>query len=133
MRNGVSGYSGAGLNRYANVYLDDLAEAYLLALQSAAPGSVYNLGAAECDFKTIAEAIGTVRDLPARAFTDTDEAVRVLGPIWAMGMASNSRVDSSKARTELGWDPHGPALLDELTAGSYRRIWGAKDVTVVSD
>jgi nucleoside-diphosphate-sugar epimerase len=132
MRNGVSGYSGAGLNRYANVYLDDVAEAYLLALQSAEPGSVYNLGAAECDFKTIAEAIGTVLDLPARPFTDTDEAVRVLGPIWAMGMASNSRVDSSKARTELGWDPKGPALVDELTAGSYRRIWGAKDVTVVS-
>ncbi|MGW6159369.1 hypothetical protein ACWFRM_40655, partial [Streptomyces sp. NPDC055144] len=55
---------------------------------------------------------------------------KALGPLPAIGLASNSRVDSTKARTELGWTPQGPALLDELVHGSYRRVWGPKGTTI---
>jgi hypothetical protein len=43
-----------------------------------------------------------------------------------VALSSNSRVDSGKARAELGWSPVGPSLLDELTVGSYRRLWAGK-------
>lgn len=123
LRNGFSGYTGAGLNRYANIYIDDLAEAYSLALGKAPSGSLYNIATDEADFKTIAEAIGTVLGVPVRPFADADDAFRVLGT-WAIALACNSRVDATLIRNELGWNPVGPALLDDLTAGSYRRLWG---------
>jgi nucleoside-diphosphate-sugar epimerase len=54
LRDGVSRYTGRGLNRYGNVYLDDVAEAYLLALERAPAGSAYNLAAGECEMRQIA-------------------------------------------------------------------------------
>jgi hypothetical protein len=52
--------------------------------------------------------------------------------MYAAGMASNSRVDSTKARTELGWSPGGPSLLDDLSRGSYRRVWAFRTQSVVA-
>jgi nucleoside-diphosphate-sugar epimerase len=88
----------------------------------------------ECDFASIAEAIAALLAIPVRAFTDFDEAVSVLGaPLWAHGLACNSRVDSTKARIELGWSPQGPGLMDDLRYGSYRRVWSIRSVTVVTE
>ncbi len=129
-RHGFAAWSGSGANRYANVYLDDLAVVYQLALEQAPSGATYNIAAGECDFKTIGEAIGQLVKVPARPFASQAEADATLGPVWAIGFAGNSRVDSAKARTELGWNPVGPDLIDDLTAGSYRHIWAAKDATV---
>ncbi|WP_327365432.1 NAD-dependent epimerase/dehydratase family protein [Streptomyces sp. NBC_01217] len=130
LRDGVSRYAGRGLNRYGNVYLDDLADAYLLALEHAPAGSVYNLAADECDFRRIAEAIAELLGFEDAVSATAEEYARALGPVPAAGLGSNSRVDSAKARTELGWTPQGPPLLDELVHGSYRRIWGPKSVTI---
>lgn len=33
--------------------------------------------------------------------------------------AGNMRVSDEKARTQLGWAPHHPSLIDELNEGSY--------------
>jgi nucleoside-diphosphate-sugar epimerase len=129
LRHGFSGYTGAGRNRYANVHIDDLAGAYALALAKAPSGSVYNVAADETDFATIAEAIGAVLGVPTRPFADDEEAHRVLGS-WAVGLACNSRVDPALIRAELGWNPVGPALLDDLTAGSYRRLWSDNTLTL---
>lgn len=132
-RHQLSGWSGEGANRYGNVYLDDLAVAYQLALEQAEGGSVYNIAADEDDFKTIGEAIGTLVGVPARPFKDRAEGDATLGVIWTSGFASNSRTDSTKARTELGWEPVGPGLIDELTSGSYHHVWAAKEVTVQTE
>lgn len=130
LRDGVSRYLGRGLNRYGNVYLDDLADAYLLALEHAPAGSVYNLATDECDFRRIAEAIANLFGFGGAVSATEEEFAQALGPLPAAGLGSNSRVDSTRARTELGWAPQGPALLDELVHGSYRRIWGPKGITV---
>nr|WP_168515496.1 NAD-dependent epimerase/dehydratase family protein [Streptomyces sp. S1D4-11]QIZ00681.1 NAD-dependent epimerase/dehydratase family protein [Streptomyces sp. S1D4-11] len=131
LRDGVSRYLGRGLNRYGNVYLDDLADAYLLALEHAPAGSVYNLASDECDFRRIAEAIGKLFGFGGAVSATEEEFAQALGPLPAASyLGSNSRVDSTRARTELGWVPQGPPLLDELVHGSYRRIWGPKGITV---
>jgi nucleoside-diphosphate-sugar epimerase len=128
-RDRVARYTGRGLNRYGNVHLDDLAEAYVCAVEHARPGSVYNLAADEAELGAIAEGIGKLLDIPSVSAT-LEETVTAFGPRWALGIASNSRVDSAKARTELGWAPQGPTLLDDLVSGSYRRVWADKQPTV---
>jgi len=60
------------------------------------------------------------------------ETGQAIGAMYAAGMASNSRVDSARARTELGWSPRGPSLLDDLARGSYRRVWAFRTQSVVA-
>ncbi len=123
---GESIYVGDGANRWANVFLGDLAEVYALALDRAKAGSVYNIASGELEMRAIAEAIGELAGVPTRSVSLT-QAHAALGERWVdVALASNSRVDSSLARAELGWVPVGPDLLDDLVRGSYRRLWATK-------
>jgi len=124
---GESIYVGEGMNRWANVFLSDLAEVYLLALHRAEPGSVYNIASGELEMRQIAQGIATLLgDGPAKS-VPIEAAHTALGERWVdVALASNSRVDATRARTELGWNPLGPSLLDDLTRGSYRRVWSYK-------
>jgi nucleoside-diphosphate-sugar epimerase len=133
LRDGVSRYTGRGLNRYGNVYLDDLAQAYLLALEHAPAGSVYNLAADECEMRQIAAGVARLLGIDGAVSMSLETAVEAFGPRSAVSMASNSRVDSAKARTELGWSPQGPSLVDDLTQGSYRRVWAFREPSVVTE
>lgn len=120
-------YVGAGENRWSNVYLADLAEVYLLALQKAPSGSVYNIAAGEARMRDIAEAIAVLLGLDGAESCDPETAYEAFGQRWVdVALSSNSRVDSTRARNELGWSPIGPAILDELVSGSYRRLWAHK-------
>jgi nucleoside-diphosphate-sugar epimerase len=132
LRDGVSRYTGRGLNRYGNVYLDDVAEAYRLALEHAPAGSVYNLAADECELRQIATGIAGLFGFDGAVSTSIEETGQAIGAMYAAGMASNSRVDSARARTELGWSPGGPSLLDDLARGSYRRLWAFRTQSVVA-
>ena len=71
-----------------------------------------------------AEAVAKLLGLAGAVAVTGEDFAQALGPLPAQGLGSNSRVDSARARTELGWVPQGPPLLDELVQGSYRRIWG---------
>ncbi|MBM9468543.1 NAD-dependent epimerase/dehydratase family protein [Nakamurella leprariae] len=123
---GESIYVAEGENRWANVFLADLADVYARALDAAPPGSIYDIAAGELPMRRIAEGVGELTGVPARSAT-LAEAHAALGERWVdVALASNSRVDSAPAREELGWQPTGPALLDDLVRGSYRRLWAFK-------
>ncbi|CAN5671640.1 SDR family oxidoreductase [soil metagenome] len=130
LKHGFAGYSDPGLNRYANVYIDDLAAVYRLVVDDPNARGAYNVAASECDFKTISEAIGQVLGMSSRPFASVEEAESILGHVWAAGMGCNSRVDAKRVREELGWEPKGPDLISEIVEGSYRRLWGPKTITV---
>ncbi|MEO3829748.1 NAD-dependent epimerase/dehydratase family protein [Actinomadura sp. B10D3] len=127
LTSGRSLYVGKGENRWGNVYLGDLAEAYLLAVQKAEAGSVYNLAAGEARMGDIAEAVARLVGLDEAESCEPEVAYAAFGRRWVdVALSSNSRVDSRRAREELGWEPQGPSLLDEIEAGSYRRLWAHK-------
>ena len=130
LRDGVSRYPGRGLNQYGNVHLDDLAAGYVLALEHAPAGSVYNITSGENTFGEIADGVAEILGLGQAVSVSADEMVQALGPLYGMGMAVAARADSTKIQTELGWTPKGPALLEDLTAGSYRRLWGRRTPTL---
>lgn len=132
VRDGRSRYVGSGRNQYSTVYVDDLAAGYVLALQSAAAGSVYNLSSGEATFGEIACGISKILKLPPPDSVPVESAVEAFGPLYGVGVAVAARADSAKAREELGWRPVGPTLLEDLTDGSYRRLWGRRVPTVVA-
>jgi nucleoside-diphosphate-sugar epimerase len=118
-RSGTARYIGSGRNRWSNVHADDLADLYLLALERAEPGSFFFGENGEDAFQDITGAVARLLDTPMASWP-LEEARQVWGPRCEYSLASNSRVRGTNARA-LGWTPHRPSLIDELTHGSYRK------------
>lgn len=113
-------YIGKGKNVWSTVHIEDLVNAYLLALEKAFAGSFFFLESGEATFKEIAETIHCELGLSSTAETWTsEEAVQELGQEAAhFAFGSNSRVRSDKAKSLLGWAPKHSSALDWLRTAS---------------
>jgi nucleoside-diphosphate-sugar epimerase len=119
---GAAAVVGDGENRWPLVDVDDLAQLFVLALESAPPGAVYNAADERVlEARELAEAAsrgagrgGTTMHHPL------DEARKAMGP-FADALAADQRVSAERARRELGWRPHARSAVDDLERGSYVR------------
>ncbi|MFN2461491.1 MAG: NAD-dependent epimerase/dehydratase family protein [Candidatus Velthaea sp.] len=116
-RRGVLRVVGDGRNRWSTVRVDALAELYVLAVERAERGAVYNAArGAAVPYVEIARAAsraaggdGTIEHI------DIDAARAAMGP-FADALAVDLQVSSERATRELGWEPHRPTVLEELSA-----------------
>jgi nucleoside-diphosphate-sugar epimerase len=107
---------GDGANRWPTVRHDALAELYGAVVDTRTAHGVYNAtrGAA-VPYLEIAHAASRAAGGDGRiAHLTLDDARAQMGP-YADALACDLQIDSSKATRELGWDPHRPALLEELS------------------
>ncbi|WP_191059675.1 NAD-dependent epimerase/dehydratase family protein [Geminicoccus harenae] len=112
-RSGIARHVGRGLNRWANVHVEDMADLYLLALERAKPGSFYFVENGEESFKELVQAIADALGLGEAQSWPADEAIAEWGFEKAMfALASNSRVRADLARAELGWQPRHGSVVD---------------------
>ena len=123
VKSGVPRYIGEGENIWSTVHIDDVAAAYLLALEGARAGSFYFIENGEARLKSIVESIA--RLLGGKRSAESwgiDEAIAEWGPQSAwFSLGGNSRVNAEKARSMLGWKPRGAELFHEIEQGWYRR------------
>lgn len=123
VRSGIPRYIGAGENIWSTVHIDDVADAYLLALEKARAGSFFYIENGETSLKSIVESIA--RLLGSKQSPQSwsiDEAIAEWGPQAAwFSIGGNSRVSAEKARKMLGWKPAGTDLFYEIEQGWYRR------------
>lgn len=122
VKSGVPRYVGTGENVWSTVHIEDVCDAYLLALKNAPAGSFFFLESGETDFKAIVESIGRLLGGKAAQGWSLDEAIAQWGPmaVW-FSLGGNSRVSAEKARRMLGWQPKGAGLFDEIERGWYKR------------
>ena len=120
-KHGVPRHVGRGLNVWSHVHIDDVVDLYLLALERALPGSLFYIENGECSMKAITQAIGRVLGNRPPEDWPIDEAFAELGAGAYTTYGSNSRVRADKARGMLGWNPQGPALMEEIERGCYRQ------------
>jgi nucleoside-diphosphate-sugar epimerase len=123
IKSGVPRYVGAGENIWSTVHIDDVADAYLLALDVARAGSFFFIENGEASLKSIVESIGRLLGgKRAPEGWSIDEAIAEWGPmaVW-FSLGGNSRVNADKARSMLGWKPRGADLFHEIERGWYRR------------
>ena len=115
---GAARFVGEGRNRWAMIHRDDLAQLYVLTLERAAPGAIYNAGDETsftvCEMAEAASvgagASGTVRSWPL------EEARATLGA-FADALTVDSRITAQRARKDLGWAPRPTTILDDLKNG----------------
>ncbi len=123
VRSGIPRYIGEGENIWSTVHIDDVADAYLLALEGARAGSFFYIENGEASLKSIVQSIA--RLLGGKQSPQSwsiDEAIAEWGPQAAwFSLGGNSRVSADKARKLLGWKPGGADLFHEIEQGWYRR------------
>lgn len=110
---GACAYVGDGLNRWPATHYLDVARLYRLAIERARPNAKYHAVAEEgVAVRSIVEALGRRLSLPVKSVS-AEEAPAFFG--WlAMFAGLDLAASSAQTRRELGWEPRGPSLLDDL-------------------
>ena len=118
---GEAGYLGEGSNRIATVHVDDLADLFGLAAESAPAGSLYNGAGGDISMAEFAAAIAAGNTGVRAASYSPGQAAEAWGAFPAMLLGIDNRTSGDRARSELGWRPYErtPALTQELSAGTY--------------
>ncbi len=117
---GAARYVGDGQNRWPFVDVDDLAQLYVLALEKAAPGSIYHAShGPSYRVREVAEAasVGAGAKGKTQAWP-LDEARKAMGA-FADALVLDQQVSGKKAEKELGWSPRAASVLEDLKTGSY--------------
>ena len=111
-------YLGDGANRWPAAHVLDVAKLYQLALDKGKAGQRYNAVAEEgIAARDIAEVVAAGLGLPLVSLSP-EEATEHFG--W-LGMFAGVDMPASSTwtRRHLGWDPTGPALIDDLKQMDY--------------
>jgi len=119
---------GDGQNLISVVYVDDVAEAYRLAVEKQPVGETFLLADDEPGtFLEFANAVARAMDKPPVKLAPKWLGRLMLGQVLLEALTMNQRVRNTKARTELGWELRYPtqrlgiaAALAEITAGAER-------------
>ncbi|KAI8908722.1 hypothetical protein DFJ77DRAFT_421712, partial [Powellomyces hirtus] len=124
---GKAGYIGNGANIWSNVHVQDLAEFYVLLIESlwegkapvGAEGYYFCENGTEHDFRTLAQKIaeelkkqGGIGDGKADSVPE-DQVEKVFGENAYMLLSGNSRSRADKAR-KLGWKPTQKGLYESV-------------------
>jgi nucleoside-diphosphate-sugar epimerase len=119
---GAARFVGSGDNHWPLVFLDDLAELYVKAVESAAPGTVLlAVQGPPLTVGALAQAASSGAGAGGRTLAwPLVEARRELGS-FADALVLDQIFSARRAEQLLGWRPRGPSLVDELLSGSYAR------------
>ncbi len=120
-KRGNAAHAGPGENIWSNVHVNDLATLYARAIDKAPAGSFYF---AENGENSMREACIAINRMLGFAGPPSAMSMQEAAAAWGEGtaedtMASNSRVRAKRARRELGWQPKGRGLIDEIEQGCY--------------
>ena len=111
-----------GKNHTTVVHVDDAAKMYMLAAQKGKTGDIFNCsGATDVTGRELFGAIAETLGVPLRDIT-FEEAKAQVGETLAWFLKAENRASGAKAKRELGWEPSGMGILDEIKKGSYQGL-----------
>jgi nucleoside-diphosphate-sugar epimerase len=109
----VVSHFGDGSNRWSVVHADDLGDLYALAVEKAPAGAAYIATLDES--VQVRDASKVVADKSGATVRDWDPAdAQQYWNVMVEAFLLDQVATSAKARTELGWTPSRPTLLEEL-------------------
>ncbi|KAK7455662.1 hypothetical protein CaCOL14_012740 [Colletotrichum acutatum] len=111
-----------GKNRTTNAHVDDAARLFLLAAEKGRTGEVYNASSStDVTSFQISEAISAAVKVPLRDI-NLDVAKEQLGQTISFFLSAENRASGAKAKEELGWEPRGLGILEDISKGSYMEV-----------
>jgi nucleoside-diphosphate-sugar epimerase len=115
---GVSGYIADGANRWPAVHRLDAAQLCRLAVDNAPAGTTLHAVADEgVPVREIAEVIGRHLNVPVVSIPAEDASEHFT---WLGGFIGlDSPASSAITRSQFGWQPTHPGLIEDLEQGHY--------------
>jgi nucleoside-diphosphate-sugar epimerase len=112
---------GTGQQQWSTVHVADVADFFRRVLEDDSARGYYVLGnGVNSTVAEITEAAAVAAGAPGAVPGSDEEARARLGDYFAEVLLLSQGTVATKARTELGWNPSRPSLLDEFREGSYR-------------
>jgi nucleoside-diphosphate-sugar epimerase len=110
---------GDGSQHWATVHVDDLAALYVLVFEHGTAGARYiGAGGVNPTVRELAVGAATAAGLDGRvAATSVTDTRSRLGERLADALLLDQQARGTRARIDLGWEPNGPTLVDELIGG----------------
>jgi nucleoside-diphosphate-sugar epimerase len=114
---------GTGRQHWSTVHVADLADLFRRALEDAAARGRYVVAdGLEPTVAELTEAAAVATGAPGAVPGSDEEARARLGDYFAEVLLLDQNTPATRARTELGWRPSHPGLVEEFRNGSYRRV-----------
>jgi nucleoside-diphosphate-sugar epimerase len=113
---------GTGQQHWATVHVADLADFFRRALEADSAHGYYVIGnGVKSTVAEITVAAAVAAGAPGAVPGSEAEARARLGDYFAEVLLLDQGTDAAKARSELGWNPSRPSLVEEFRNGSYRK------------
>jgi nucleoside-diphosphate-sugar epimerase len=113
---------GTGRQHWSTVHVADLADFFRRVLEDDSARGYYVVGdGLNPTVGELTEAAAVAVGAPGAVPGSDDEARARLGDYFAEVLLLDQGAAAAKARTDLGWSPSNPGLVDELRNGSYRK------------
>jgi nucleoside-diphosphate-sugar epimerase len=114
---------GTGKQRWSTVHVADLAEVFRRVLEDDTASGYYVIGNSQNPtVAELTEAAAVAAGAPGAVPGSDDEARARLGDYFAEVLLLDQANTATRARSELGWSPAHPTLVEEFRNGSYRRV-----------
>jgi nucleoside-diphosphate-sugar epimerase len=114
---------GTGRQHWSTVHVADLADFFRRALEHDSARGRYIVGdGLNPTVADITQAAAVAVGAPGAVPGSDDEARARLGDYFAEVLLLDQAAGAAKARSELGWNPSHPGLVDEFRDGSYRKV-----------
>ncbi|MGU3412641.1 SDR family oxidoreductase [Enterobacteriaceae bacterium C34A] len=116
---GVAAYISEGENAWCAAHVDDVADLYVKVLAQGERGKRYHAVAEESiASKLIAQTVAEGLNVPTVSLS-RDRAAEHFG--WFAAFATmDLRASGEWTRQQLGWQPEGPGLIEDLSRMDYR-------------
>jgi nucleoside-diphosphate-sugar epimerase len=113
---------GSGEQHWSTVHAADLADFFRRVLEDDSARGYYVIGdGRNSTVAEITEAAAVAVGAPGAVPGSDEEAKARLGDYFAEVLLLDQGSGAAKARSELGWEPSRPGLVDEFRKGSYRQ------------
>jgi nucleoside-diphosphate-sugar epimerase len=111
---------GTGQQHWSTVHVADLADVFRRALENDAARGYHVIGnGLNPTVAELTEAAAVTVGAPGAVPGSDDEARARLGDYFAEVLLLDQGTQADRARSELGWQPSHPGLVDEFRHGSY--------------
>ena len=114
---------GSGAQHWPTVHVADLADVFVRVLENDSARGYYVIGnGVRSTVAELTEAAAVAVGAPGAVPGSDEEARARLGDHLAEVLLHDQGTTAARARSELGWQPSRPTLVDEFRRGSYRRV-----------